>query len=68
MSKQRRKHHNVVARQYTYKVARELADNFLYKHKPRWRQTCKAANKSARQLDYAMIGPEFYGVAKQRWR
>lgn len=59
MSKQREKHHDVATRQYQYKVARHLAYEAGYKHKPRWRKTASAADKSTRQFVYALFGPTF---------
>lgn len=59
MSKQREKHHDVATRQYEYKVARKLAYEAGYKHKPCWRKTARAADKSTRQFVYALFGPTF---------
>lgn len=64
MSKQRRKHHEVASRQHTYQVARHLSYGFGYKHKPRWRKMCGAADKSTRQITYAVFGPIFMGIVR----
>lgn len=65
MSKQRKVHHEVASRQHTYHVARNLAHKFGYRHKPRWRKSCRETNKSARQMTYAMFGPEYMGVERK---
>ena len=65
MSRQRRVHNKIMAREYTYKVGRRLADKFNYKHKPRWRKTCGAANRSTRQTVYCMFGPAFVGAERR---
>lgn len=65
MSKQRRKHHEVASRQHTYQVARHLSYKFGYRHKPRWRKSCRATGKSTRQMTYAMFGPEYMGVERK---
>lgn len=65
MSKQRKVHHEVASRQHTYQVARHLSYKFGFKHKPRWRKSCRATDKSTRQMTYAMFGPEFMGVERK---
>lgn len=64
MSKQRKVHHEVASRQHTYHVARHLSYKFGYRHKPRWRKSCRATGKSTRQMTYAMFGPIFMGIVR----
>ena len=67
MSKQRKLHHAVIARQYTYKVSRKLATNdFHYKHMARWRKAINPNDRSKRQMLYAVYGPSLF-KAKRRY-
>lgn len=65
MSKQRKVHHEVASRQHTYQVARHLAYKFGFKHKPRWRKSCRTTGKSTRQMTYAMFGPAYMGIERK---
>lgn len=67
MSKQRRKHHDVAARQHTYKYGRKIADkDFKFKHAKRWRKLAMdLARPSLIQRGYIIFGPEDFGAKRK---
>lgn len=67
MSKQRRKHHVVVARQQTYKCGRRIANvEFEFKHAKRWRKAATDLNRpSLIQRCYNVFGPEDFGARRK---
>lgn len=67
MSKQRRKHHDVAARQHTYKYGRKIANkDFKFKHAKRWRKAATDLNRpSLIQRCYNIFGPEDFGARRK---